>query len=446
MKKIVILGGAESGTGSAILAKQKNYEVFLSDIGKIKDKYKEILLAHHIDFEENKHTEKKILQADEIIKSPVIPDNIPLILKIKSKNIPIISEIEFAGRYTNAKIIGITGSNGKTTTTLLIAHLLQKAGLNIGLAGNIGQSFAYQVATKNFDYYVLELSSFQLDGVFDFKIDIAILLNITPDHLDRYNYKFENYLLSKFRILQNQTEKDFFIYCQDDENINNHLSKIDLKSQKLSFSIFDNFLKKGAFLQEKNFIIKYQNEENIFRTSDFSLQGNHNIYNAMASILLGKILKINEKIIKKSLQTFKAVEHRLEKFTRIKGIDFINDSKATNVNSTFYALESMTKKTIWILGGIDKGNNYSLLDSLVKEKVKAIIALGKDNEKIKKHFQNKISLFYETDNLQKAVEKSFLWAKENETVLLSPSCASFDLFQTYEDRGKKFKKTVLELK
>ncbi len=443
--KIVILGAGESGVGAAVLAKVKGFDVFVSDKGKIEKKYKNVLSQYDIEFEEGKHSEKLILQAEEVIKSPGIPDNVPVIKLLVQKGIKIISEIEFAGRCTNAKKICITGSNGKTTTTLLIHHILKNAGLNAGLAGNVGQSFAMQVATKNYDYYVLEISSFQLDGMYDFKADIAVILNITPDHLDRYNYNFQNYTDSKFRILQNQTNDDLFIYCMDDKVIIDEISKRKILSKTYPFTIQKNISNEGAYLSENNIIINIKSTRFIMTLEELALQGKHNIYNSMAAGISARLLDIRKDTIKQCLSDFQNVEHRLEYVATIHGIEFINDSKATNINSTWYALESMDRPVIWIAGGIDKGNDYNILRSLVRKKVKAIVCLGVENKKIYNAFADDVETIVETISASDAVKTAFNFAEKNEIVLLSPACASFDLFNNYEDRGKKFKKAVNEL-
>ena len=443
--KIVILGAGESGVGAAVLAKVKGFDVFVSDKGKIEKKYKNVLSQYDIEFEEGKHSEKLILQAEEVIKSPGIPDNVPVIKSLVQKRIKIISEIEFAGRYTDAKKICITGSNGKTTTTLLIHHIFKNAGLNAGLAGNVGQSFAMQVATKNYDYYVLEISSFQLDGMYDFKADIAVILNITPDHLDRYNYNFQNYTDSKFRILQNQTNDDLFIYCMDDKVIIDEISKRKILSKTYPFTIQKNISNEGAYLSENNIIINIKSTRFIMTLEELALQGKHNIYNSMAAGISARLLDIRKDTIKQCLSDFQNVEHRLEYVATIHGIEFINDSKATNINSTWYALESMDRPVIWIAGGIDKGNDYNILRSLVRKKVKAIVCLGVENKKIYNAFADDVETIVETISASDAVKTAFNFAEKNEIVLLSPACASFDLFNNYEDRGKKFKKAVNEL-
>jgi UDP-N-acetylmuramoylalanine--D-glutamate ligase len=440
---MVILGSGESGVGSAILAKQKGYEVFVSDKGTIKDKYKQPLNEHKINFEEGKHSEDLILNASEVVKSPGIPEKAEMVQKLKAKNIPVISEIEFAGRYTDAKKICITGSNGKTTTTLLTYHILKKAGYNVGLGGNVGKSFAYQVATEKFDYYVLELSSFQLDDMYDFKADVAVLLNITPDHLDRYDYKFENYTRSKFRITQNQTEQDAFVYCADDEAMKAFMEHHEIRAEKVPFSIKKKIEGNGAYLNENQLTLNYKNQNPLIMTIEqLALQGKHNVYNSMAASLAARIVDVRKETIRESLQDFQNVEHRLEFVASINGIEFINDSKATNVNSTWYALESMQKPTVWIVGGQDKGNDYNELAEIVKSRVKAIVCLGVDNEKIIKAFEGMVETIVETKTAQEAVAASYKLAKKGDAVLLSPACASFDLFQNYEDRGMQFKAAV----
>jgi UDP-N-acetylmuramoylalanine--D-glutamate ligase len=446
MKRLVILGGGESGVGAAVLALKKGFDVFLSDTGKLKDKYKDVLSKYEIKWEEEKHTVELILNADEVVKSPGIPDNAPLIQALHEKSIPVISEIEFAGRYTTAKKICITGSNGKTTTTLLTYHMMQKAGLKVGLAGNVGESFAMQVALNDFDYYVLELSSFQLDGMFEFKADIAILLNITPDHLDRYDYKLENYADSKFRIIQNQTEADAFVYCTDDEVTMNTIKNKNIKAKQFPFSIKKQ-LEIGAYLNENNqIVINTSNTNPLFMTiQELALQGKHNTYNSMAAGVAGKLVEIRKETIRESLSDFHNIDHRLELVGNVHGIEFINDSKATNVNSTWYALESMNNPVILILGGVDKGNDYSMLIDLVKSKVKAIICLGTDNKKIIKAFSGVIDTILEAKSAQEAVAQSYKIGKKGDTVLLSPACASFDMFENYEDRGTQFKQAVRAL-
>lgn len=442
--RLVILGGGESGVGAAILAKQKGFEVFVSDRGEIKDKYKSVLKNIDVEWEEGEHTESKILNASEVVKSPGIPDTVPLILKLKEQNIAVISEIEFAGRFTDAKIIAITGSNGKTTTTLLTYHILQKAGLNVGLAGNIGDSLAKQVAQNDKDVYVLELSSFQLDGMFEFKADVAMILNITPDHLDRYNNDFEQYADSKFRILQNQDENSHVIYCEDDEVITKRINEIKYKGIKHPFSIKKQ-LQKGAYLDKENLIIHTNNKTINMTIQELALQGKHNLYNSMAAGIAGKVLELKKDVIRESLTDFQNVEHRLEEVGKVHGITFVNDSKATNVNSTWYALESFEHPVVWIVGGVDKGNDYEMLKELVADRVKAIVCLGKDNEKIHEAFEGVIETIVDTDNASDAVNMAYQLSQKGDTVLLSPACASFDLFDNYEDRGQQFKKAVRAL-
>jgi len=443
-EKIVILGAGESGVGSAILAKKQAFDVLVSDNGQVKPPYRDILNQYGILFEEGKHSEEKILQADLIIKSPGIPEKIPLVKKIRKAGIPVISEIEFAGRYNRAKTICVTGSNGKTTTTMLTYHLLKKAGLHVGLAGNVGESFAWQVAEKDFDYYVIELSSFQLDGMYDFKADIAVLLNITPDHLDRYEYNMKNYIDSKFRIIQNQSVEDFFIYRADDPVIQAELKKRDIRAVKLPFG-WSEAPENGAGISGNNIVINW--EQNTFTMSifDFSLQGRHNTYNSMAAGLAGSVLNIRDEKIRESLSDFKGVEHRLEHFLKVHGIEFVNDSKATNINSTWYALECINKPIVWIAGGVDKGNDYNELMDLVKQKVKAIVCLGVDNHKIVEAFTGIVPDIIETRDMKDAVRSAYYLAKDHDVVLLSPACASFDLFENYEDRGRRFKKAVRDL-
>ncbi len=440
-KRLVILGGGESGVGAAILAKQKGFEVFVSDKGEIKDKYKSVLKSIDVEWEEKQHTESKILNASEVVKSPGIPDTVPLILKLMEKGVNVISEIEFAGRYTAAKFIGITGSNGKTTTTMLTYHMLKKAGLNVGLAGNIGESLAKQVATEDKEIYVLELSSFQLDGMFDFKVDIAMILNITPDHLDRYDYSFENYAESKFKILQNQTANDCVIYCEDDVEIETRIKNKKYKGIKHPFSIKKNTAN-GAYIEEENIIIHTNNKLFKMKIQELALQGKHNLYNSMAAGIAGKVLELKKDIIRESLTDFQNVEHRLEEVGNVHGIMFVNDSKATNVNSTWYALESFEHPVIWIVGGVDKGNDYQVLTQLVTDKVKAIVCLGKDNKKIHEAFEGIIDTIVDTESAEDAVKMAYRLGVKGDTVLLSPACASFDLFDNYEDRGQQFKKAV----
>jgi UDP-N-acetylmuramoylalanine--D-glutamate ligase len=443
-KRLVILGGGESGVGAAILAKKKGFEVFVSDKGKIKDEYKNVLINIDVEWEEEQHTEANILNATEVVKSPGIPDTVPLILQLKKKGIGVISEIEFAGRYTKAKIIGITGSNGKTTTTLLTYHLLKKAGLNIGLAGNIGDSLAKQVAEEDKEFYVLELSSFQLDGMFDFHVDIAMILNITPDHLDRYDNNFENYADSKFRVLQNQINSDHIIYCLDDGVIKKRIENEKYKGVKHPFSI-KTVTSNGAYINKENLIINTNNKLFNMKIQELALQGKHNLYNSMASGIAGKVLNLKKEIIRESLTDFQNIEHRLEEVGKVHGITFVNDSKATNVNSTWYALESFQHPVVWIVGGVDKGNDYQMLEQLVSDKVKAIVCLGKENKKIHEAFSDIIEDIIDTDNAQDAVNMAYQFSNKGDTVLLSPACASFDLFDNYEDRGHQFKKAVRSL-
>jgi UDP-N-acetylmuramoylalanine--D-glutamate ligase len=443
-RRIVIIGAGESGTGAAVLAKRQGFDVFVTDSGKIKDVYKEILFNYEIDCEEGKHTERHILNADEVIKSPGISEKSDIIIALRKKGIKIISEIEFAGRYTQAKKICITGSNGKTTTTTLIHHMMRKAGLNAGLAGNIGKSFAMQVATENYEYYVIELSSFQLDGMFEFKADIAILLNITPDHLDRYDYNLQNYVDSKFRISRNLSEDDFFVYCSDDEITIRELERIVTKAKQLGITIKET-RQQGAYVEGDT--MKIEVDDDLFEMSlaELALKGKHNTYNSMAAGIAGSVLKIRKPIIRESLMDFAGVEHRLERFIKVHGIEFINDSKATNVNSTWYALESMTTPVVWIAGGTDKGNDYSEILELVKQKVKALVCLGVDNAKLHKAFDGVIPVIVEARSMKEAVQAAYQLGKTDDTVLLSPCCASFDLFENYEDRGRQFKKFVREL-
>ena len=444
MKRLVILGGGESGVGAAILGKQKGYKVFVSDKSEISKKYKEVLLHNEIDFEEKNHTESKIFNADLVIKSPGIPDKVELVIKLNEKLIPVISEIEFAAKYTNATIVGITGSNGKTTTTLLTNHILKKAGFNVGVAGNIGDSFAQQVAEQSYENFVLELSSFQLDGIEIFNSHIAILTNITPDHLDRYQYDFNKYIASKFRITKNQTETDYLIYDADDDAINNWLKNNKTKARLVPFSI-EKKLEYGAFLEGNNIIININNDTINMPISALSLKGKHNTKNAMAATMAAQLLKVRKQTIKESLEDFEGAEHRLENVAKVREVDYINDSKATNVNATFYALECMDKTTVWIVGGVDKGNDYNDLLPLVREKVRAIVCLGLDNEKIKATFGNVVDIIVETAGAEEAVKVSHKLAEKGDAVLLSPACASFDLFDNYEDRGRQFKKAVRSL-
>ncbi|TDD94017.1 UDP-N-acetylmuramoyl-L-alanine--D-glutamate ligase [Flavobacterium cellulosilyticum] len=444
--RLIVLGGGESGVGTAILGKKKGYDVFVSDYGKIKESYKKVLINNGIAWEEGQHSEDLILNADVVMKSPGIPEKKSLIvLKLIEKGIPVISEIEFAAPFTNATTIGITGSNGKTTTTMLTHHLLKSAGLNVGLGGNIGKSFAWQVADGDFESYVLELSSFQLDGIINYKPHIAIITNISPDHLDRYDYKYENYIASKFRITMNQTEDDFLIYDADDEAITEWLKNNKTKAQLIPFSLTKT-LENGAFIKNKNMEINIINEEEFtMETETMALEGKHNMKNAMAATSVAKLMKIRNATIRESLSNFQGVEHRLEKVLKIQNVQYINDSKATNVNATFFALDSMNTPTVWIVGGVDKGNDYNELMSLVREKVKAIICLGVDNRKIIDVFGNVVDMMVEVSNMEDAVKTAQHLTEKGDTVLLSPACASFDLFENYEDRGNQFKNAVKHL-
>ncbi len=445
MKKLIVLGAGESGVGTAILAKKQGFIVFVSDKGSISKKYKDVLLHNGLQFEENKHSEAEILTADVVMKSPGIPETIPLIKKIKEKGIPVISEIEFANNYTNVPIVGITGSNGKTTTTLLLSYILNNEALNIGTAGNVGDSFALQVANKKHDIYVLELSSFQLDGIVDFAPYIAILTNISPDHLDRYEYKYENYINSKFRITKNQTADDYLIYDADDETIQQWLNKNNSNAKLLPFTLGDKIQEEGAYVKDNKIIIEINKNRYTMGFNELALLGKHNVKNAMAASMAATLLKVRKETIRKSLSDFEGVEHRLESVLKINGVQYINDSKATNINATYYALESMNTPTVWIVGGIDKGNDYDELLPYVNEKVKAIICLGKDNEKIKAAFSNVIDLIVETQGAEEAVKVAYKIAEKGDSVLLSPACASFDLFKNYEDRGRQFKEAVRKL-
>ena len=446
MARLTVLGGAESGVGAAVLAKVKGFEVFLSDNGKIKEEYAAMLRKWDIPYEEGGHTESKVLAADEIVKSPGIPDSAPLVKKLVAQGTPVISEIEFAGRYDNAKKICITGSNGKTTTTSLIYYLLQNAGLNVGLGGNIGKSYALQVATEKHDYYVLEISSFQLDGCYSFRPDIAIITNITPDHLDRYDYKLENYVKSKFRITQNLRPEDCFIFDSDDAITIAHLDKIVLKAKSLPFSQ-EREVAQGAFLRNDEIVVRYGEDESSIYLKELALGGRHNVYNSMAAALAAKAAGIDNAVIRESLRTFKAIEHRLEPVLSVGGVLYINDSKATNVDSAWYALDAQTKPVVWIVGGTDKGNDYSQLAELVKEKVKAIVCLGVDNSKIHAAFEGIVGAdrMVDTRSAEEAVMASAALAEDGDVVLLSPCCASFDLFKNYEDRGQQFKEAVRKL-
>jgi len=444
MKKIVILGGGESGAGAAVLAKKQGFDVFLSDLSEIKPEYKVLLDNHEIVWEEKQHTELIILNADEIVKSPGIPDKAPLIKKLHALGTPIISEIEFAGRYTKAKMICITGSNGKTTTTMLVYHILKNAGLNVGLAGNVGQSLALQVANDSFDYYVVELSSFQLDGMTEFKADIAILLNITPDHLDHYEYNFQNYVDSKFRITQNQTAEDAFIFWENDPVIKKELAKRNIQSAVYPFAI-ERTEKTKAFIENDELIIQTLKSLFTMPTTELALQGMHNTYNSMAAGLAASIVNVRKESIRQSLQDFQGVEHRLEYVATVKNVRFVNDSKATNVNSCWYALQSMKTPVVLILGGTDKGNDYSEIEELVSGKVKGLIFMGLDNSPLHKFFDGKTTNIVDVKSMEDAVNEAYKLSEEGDTVLLSPCCASFDLFKNYEDRGRQFKSCVRNL-
>lgn len=443
-KTIAILGAGESGVGAAILAQKNGYEVFVSDLATIKTKYKDVLSKHKIEFEEGQHSEERILSAELAVKSPGIPEKTPVVEKLKDRKIPVISEIEFAGRYTSAKTICITGSNGKTTTTLLLYHILKNAGLNVGLAGNVGNSFARQVAEGNHDVYVIELSSFQLDGMYDFRADIAVLMNITPDHLDRYEHNMQNYIDSKFRIVQNQTQNDYFVYCSDDEIIQNEIVKRNISAVRIPFGLNEPG-EIGAGTKDNRIIINLHQKHFSMSMLDLALQGKHNTYNSMAAGIAGMLLEIRNEQLRDRLSDFKGVEHRLEYFLRVHGIEFVNDSKATNVNSTWYALETIRKPIVWIAGGVDKGNDYSMLQALVKDKVKAIVCLGKDNRKLHEAFGRTVKNMVDVLSMEEAVKAAYYLARNHDVVLLSPACASFDLFENYEDRGIQFKQNVRNL-
>lgn len=444
MKRLVILGGGESGVGAAILGKKVGFDVFLSDMGSIKDEYKAILSEKEIPFEEKQHTDTLILNADWIIKSPGIPKKSPIIQQISERQILISSEIEFASQYTNATLIAITGSNGKTTTTSLTYHMFKKAGYSVGLAGNIGKSFAWQVAEENFDYYILEISSFQLDDIQNFKPHIAMVLNLSPDHLDRYEYTYQKYIDAKFTITKNQDTKDYFIYNEDDPMTTNWFQNHNTKAQKLPFSLHKK-IENGAFSDHENINFHINSDTFKMKINELALTGKHNIANSMAAGIAGKLSKIKNDFIKQSLMDFEAVEHRLEFVLKINGINFINDSKATNVNSVYYALESMKTPVIWIVGGTDKGNDYSELIPFVQRKVKAIVCLGVDNKKIIDTFQDIVSNIVETKCMKDAVNAAYSLGSKGDSVLLSPACASFDLFKNYEDRGNQFKEEVRKL-
>lgn len=444
MARIVILGAGESGTGSAVLALKKGYDVFVSDMGRVKQNYRELLNKYNIRWEEGGHSENEILTADEVIKSPGIPEDAPIVKLIRGKGIPVISEIEFAGRFARGKKICVTGSNGKTTVTSLIYHILKKAGKNAAMTGNVGNSFAMAVAEGDYDYYVIELSSFQLDGMFSFRADIAILMNITPDHLDRYGYDMKNYVDSKFRVVQNLTPSEFFIFWADDPVIKTELQERKVPAVLLPFSAVS---KEGmaAYIENDELVIDYPHKTNLMTIHDLALKGRHNIFNSMAAAIAGKVLTIRKEVIRESLTDFQGVEHRMEPVITVYGINFVNDSKGTNVNSTWYALECMETDVIWIAGGIDKGNDYSELFPVVKQKVKAIVCLGRDNRKIIEAFTDKVPTIVEAGSMEEAVRSAYYLAKKGQTVLLSPACASFDLFNNYEDRGRQFKKAVRNL-
>ncbi|WP_321828132.1 UDP-N-acetylmuramoyl-L-alanine--D-glutamate ligase [Maribacter dokdonensis] len=444
MALLVVLGGGESGVGTAILGLKKGYDVFVSDKGRIKEKYKNVLEHFEIDWEEEQHSEDRILKADLVMKSPGIPDKVPLVKQLVGKGVPVISEIEFASKYTDAKIIGITGSNGKTTTTMLTNHILANAGLHVGMAGNIGDSYAKMVAENDFEYYVLEISSFQLDGIIDFKPHIAVITNITPDHLDRYEYEFENYIASKFRIAENQDENDYLIYDADDTVLVDWLNKHPVKSKLMPFSL-NKVVEQGAFIEQNEIIIKTTTDTISMTKNTLALEGQHNVKNTMAAATIAKLVGIRKETIRACVSNFQGAPHRLEKVLKIHHVEYINDSKATNVNAAYYALDSMKTPTVWIVGGVDKGNEYMELMPLVREKVKAIICLGENNEKIKHVFGKAVDLLVETYAMEEAVKVAYKIAERGDTVLLSPACASFDLFKNYEDRGDQFKNCVKNL-
>ncbi|MFB6340758.1 UDP-N-acetylmuramoyl-L-alanine--D-glutamate ligase [Saccharicrinis sp. FJH62] len=444
-ERLVILGAGESGAGTAVLGKLKGYDVFVSDMAAVAEKYKNLLGQYQIPVEEGQHTEELILNADLVMKSPGIPEKAPMIKKLREKGIKIVSEIEFASWYCSAKLVCVTGSNGKTTTTSLIYDIFRKAGLNVGLAGNIGDSFALQVALKNYDVYVLELSSFQLDDIEKFKPDVAILTNITPDHLDRYDYKFENYIKSKFRITMNQTDNDIFIYNLDDPVTTEWLDRIGLKGKAVPFSLNKTLKKDGGWESGENITLKYQDKILNMKRTSLGIKGRHNVSNSLAAGLSAMVMNIRNEAIREALSDFKGVEHRLERVSAVRGIEFINDSKATNVNSTWYALECLNTPVVWIAGGTDKGNNYAELLNLVKGKVRALVCIGVDNSKLKEQFGEVVDTFVEAESMEDAVKMSYFLAKKGDTVLLSPACASFDRFKNYEDRGNQFKQQVRKL-
>ena len=444
MEFLVVLGAGESGVGTAILGIQEGFKVFVSDFGSIQERYKNVLEHFGIAWEEQKHSEAIILKADLVMKSPGIPDTAPVVQKLKEQGIPVISEIEFASRYTDAKIIGITGSNGKTTTTMMTYHLLKSGGLHVGMAGNIGDSFAKMVAEHDYDHYVLEISSFQLDGIREFAPHIAVLTNITPDHLDRYQYDMSEYVRSKFRITENQTESDYFIYDQEDEEIDEGLKRFTIRAKKVPFTL-STISGEGAGIKDDNIMINIRDNTLEMRTDSVPVPGRHNLKNTMAAATVASLMGIRDDVIRKSISTFQGAPHRLEHVLKIHHVNYINDSKATNVNATYYALESMTSPTIWIVGGLDKGNDYSSLLPLVREKVKAIICLGLDNSQLKESFGHLVEPFVETYAMSEAVKVAYKIAERGDTVLLSPACASFDLFKNYEDRGDQFKEAIKQL-
>ncbi len=444
MKRLVIIGAGESGTGTAVLAKKMSYEVFVTDKSEIKQKYKDVLLNLGIEWEELKHTEEKILNADEVVKSPGIPSKVSLIVKLREMGIPVISEIEFASRYTNAKMICVTGSNGKTTTASLIYHILKKANYNVALGGNVGHSFAKLVAEGNYEYFVLELSSFQLDDMYAFRAHVAIITNITPDHLDRYEYDVNKYAAAKMRIIQNQTPEDALIWCKDDEISAREIARRKITARQFPFSIHEK-IEEGACLIENELTITINKNPLNMNIEELALQGKHNAYNSMAAGIAARLVEVRKEAIRESLSDFQSVEHRLEPVGRINNIDFVNDSKATNVNSTWYALESVNTPVVWIVGGVDKGNDYTQLFELVQSKVHSIVCLGTDNQKIIEAFSDKVENIVEAGSAQEAVNLSYRLAKKGDTVLLSPACASFDLFENYEDRGRQFKNAVRSL-
>lgn len=444
MAQLVVLGAGESGIGTAVLGLKKGFEVFVSDNGSIQEKYKNVLKNLEVEWEEEGHSQDRILKADLVMKSPGIPDKAPLVEILLQKGIPVISEIEFAAAYTDATIIGITGSNGKTTTTMLTHHILSEGGLNVGMAGNIGDSFARMVAEKNHDYYVLEISSFQLDGIRDFKPHIAVLTNISPDHLDRYDYSFEKYVASKFRITENQVESDYFIYDADDTAIQKRLAANPIEARLLPFAL-NGVLAQGAYIEKNNIIIKSKNKTVQMNKQNIALEGKHNLKNTMAASMVANLVGIRKESIRNSIQNFHGAPHRLEKVLKIHHVQYINDSKATNVNATFFALDSMSTPVVWIVGGVDKGNDYRELMPLVREKVKAIICLGMDNTRIKEAFGNVVDLMVETFAMSEAVKVAYKIAERGDSVLLSPACASFDLFDNYEDRGDQFKEAIKNL-